>query len=125
MIITTFKADLPIGLFRISKVKEFKGESSVSIRKGKKIVSYDYNVRVKWEMDILDGDKKPIAEMTGEIHFPEISNDIDNDGDDYEMNFTWSTGAEHRSRVEKCLRSQMYKEFRSAVQIFVTELKEK
>jgi activator of HSP90 ATPase len=37
------------GEFWITEVKSFKGESSINIRKGKKIVSYDYNVKLKWQ----------------------------------------------------------------------------
>jgi activator of HSP90 ATPase len=32
----------------ISEIKDFKGESSVSIRKGKKLVAYDYRFTLAW-----------------------------------------------------------------------------
>lgn len=34
--------------FIIKEIKEFKGEASVSIRKGKKIVAYDYAITLAW-----------------------------------------------------------------------------
>ena len=33
---------------KVKEIKSFKGESSVSIRKGKKIVAYDYAISLSW-----------------------------------------------------------------------------
>jgi len=44
------------GVLKVVEVKSFKGESSINIRKGKKIVSYDYAVKVKWECEVKDGE---------------------------------------------------------------------
>ena len=41
-ILTTYRHQWQEAHFHISELKEFKGEASVSIRKGKKIVAYDY-----------------------------------------------------------------------------------
>jgi activator of HSP90 ATPase len=38
-----FSHEFPGGIFRITLVENLKGESSISIRKGKKIVAYDYS----------------------------------------------------------------------------------
>ena len=42
-VIGGFKFNFPGGELRITSVDSLKGEASVSIRKGKKIVAYDYN----------------------------------------------------------------------------------
>jgi activator of HSP90 ATPase len=48
----------------ITELKDFKGESSVSIRKGKKIVSYDYSVKLQWQIDMFDNDGTTIFATT-------------------------------------------------------------
>ena len=40
---------------RIKEVKDLKGESSVSIRKSKKIVTYDYSTKLVWECSMAEG----------------------------------------------------------------------
>lgn len=65
----------------IKEIKTFKGESSVSIRKGKKIVAYDYNIIVSWQVDMYEADKS-IAYTKGQYEFPELSND---EADDWEV----------------------------------------
>jgi activator of HSP90 ATPase len=42
-VIGGFSFEFPGGVLKISSVDTLKGEASVSIRKGKKIVAYDYN----------------------------------------------------------------------------------
>ena len=64
---------------------DLKGEASVSIRKGKKIVAYDYNFKLKWECIFKDGEGKEVASMKGQFELPEVSNDIDDDGDEWEV----------------------------------------
>ena len=34
--------------FRVKEIKEFKGEAGSSIRKGKKLVSFDYKMTLDW-----------------------------------------------------------------------------
>jgi activator of HSP90 ATPase len=81
--------------FKITEVKEFKGESSVSIRKQKKIVTYDYNVKLHWKCDMGDEtNTKVVGSIEGEIDFPEISSDIINDGDQWEINVRINKGDE-------------------------------
>jgi len=52
----------------ITEVKELTGEAGVSIRKGKKIISYDYKILVIWRVSMCamegNGDKE-IAFCTG------------------------------------------------------------
>lgn len=79
----------------ITEVKDLKGEASVSIRKGKKIVTYDYNAKLLWKCDIGgSGNTKVIGSINGEFEMPEISNDIIDDGDEWEINSRITGGDE-------------------------------
>ena len=72
---------------KITEVKEIKGDSSVSIRKGKKITTYDYNIKLVWRLDLGDdANTKVIGTLEGEYEFPEMSNDILDDGEEWEIN---------------------------------------
>ncbi len=37
------------GNAEVSEISKFEGESSVNIRKGKKLVGYDYDITLKWK----------------------------------------------------------------------------
>jgi len=39
----------------------------VSIRKGKKIVSFDYTLKLKWALALVDGAGSEVAKVTGEF----------------------------------------------------------
>jgi len=72
---------------KITEVKEIKGDSSVSIRKGKKITTYDYQIKLVWKLDMGDdANTKVIGSLEGEYEFPEMSNDIIDDGEEWEIN---------------------------------------
>jgi len=73
----------------ITDIKEFKGESSVSIRKNKKIVTYDYQVKMSWELMINEN-----SEIKGEIFFPEISNDVIDDDEEWEARVSITIGSD-------------------------------
>lgn len=53
----------------------------MSIRKGKKIVAYDYSALLKWECSLRDGEGKEVASLKGSYELPEVSSDIDDDGE--------------------------------------------
>lgn len=58
----------------IKEIKEFKGEASSSIRKGKKLVSYEYKIILDWQCDMMDKEgKNVVASCFGNYEFPEIS----------------------------------------------------
>ena len=79
----------------VTEVKDLKGESSVSVRKGKKIVTYDYNVKLVWKIDMGDeSNSKVIGSVEGEWEFPELSNDVINDGEEWEINTRMTKGDE-------------------------------
>jgi len=74
-LISNFKHTWNDAHFKVNEIKSFKGESSVSIRKGKKIVAYDYAISLSWQVDMTDKDGKSIANCTGTYELPEVSNE--------------------------------------------------
>lgn len=60
----------------------------MSIRKGKKITTYDYNIKLKWDCVFKDGDGNEVGIIKGEYELPEVSNDIEDDGEDWEIKST-------------------------------------
>lgn len=74
-VISGFKHSWNDAHLKVKEIKSFKGESSVSIRKGKKIVAYDYAITLSWQVDMNDKDGKSIANCTGTYDLPEISNE--------------------------------------------------
>lgn len=60
--------------FKVKEIKEFKGEAGSSIRKGKKLVSFDYKMLLDWQCDMMDKEgAKPVATCHGTFELPEIS----------------------------------------------------
>jgi len=60
--------------FKIKEIKEFKGEAGSSVRKGKKLVSYDYKMTLEWQCDMMDKEgTKAVASCYGTFELPEIS----------------------------------------------------
>jgi activator of HSP90 ATPase len=61
----------------IKEIKTFKGEASVSVRKGKKIIAYDYDIKLLWRVEMKDSEGKVIANTEGHYELPEVSNEED------------------------------------------------
>ena len=59
----------------VTEVTTLNGEASVSIRKGKKIISFDYNIVLKWKIVLADADGNSVSEVEGKYEMPEVSND--------------------------------------------------
>lgn len=83
------------GDLEISEVEELKGTCGVSIRKGKKICSFDYSIKLKWKLGLVDGTGSEVAKVEGVFHFPEVSNLVYDDGDKFEINISYTAGEEH------------------------------
>jgi activator of HSP90 ATPase len=74
----------------IKEVKEVKGESSVSVRKGKKIVTYEYAVKILFKIDLADeSNTKSVGSVEGIYEWPEISNDVLDDGEEWDVNISY------------------------------------
>ena len=106
-----------------------KGEAGVSIRKGKKIVSYDYNCKLLWELTVRDSDGNAVATIKGSYELPEVSSDIEDDGEQWEIrpSIKEETPAGIKSRYESTvIRKEAPEAMRKALrEQFVSELKQK
>lgn len=113
---------------KITEVKDFKGESSVSVRKGKKIVTYEYSTKLVWRCDMANEDNsKVIGTIEGEYEMPEISNDILDDGEEWDIQCSIKTGDETlRKTLFQVVKKYAPEELRKAIKTqFVEELKKK
>ena len=63
--LSSFSHTMNDATLRIDEIEELKGESSVSIRKGKKIVTFEYNMKLKWRVELADADGNNVATMDG------------------------------------------------------------
>ena len=45
----------------ITEITKLEGEASVSIRKGKKIISFDYQINLKWKAVLADADGNQVS----------------------------------------------------------------
>ena len=59
----------------IIEITSLTGESSVSIRKGKKLVTYDYEIKLKWQCVLADGAGNEVSKVEGKYEIPEMSQD--------------------------------------------------
>jgi len=128
-VLGAFKYDLlqGVGVLKVVEVKSFKGESSISIRKGKKVVCYDYNARLRWECEVKDGDGNIVGKLQGEYELPEVSNDIADDGEDWEVKVSFGEDKDKmKGRLEQTIKKDVAKALRSSIKTqFVDELKQK
>lgn len=127
-ILGTFYFKYEKATLKITEVKELKGESSVSIRKSKKIVTYDYNVKLLWKVDMGDEtNTKVIGSIEGEYEILEMSNDVIDDGEQWEINCRITGGDETLKQtlfqvVKKYAPDELRKHI---ITNFVDELKKK
>ena len=81
MVLSTFKYQMNDMELSIIEITTLKGEASSSVRKGKKIISFEYELKLKWKCE-YQGHK-----CTGEWFLPEFSNDDDEDGWEVRVSF--------------------------------------
>lgn len=54
--ISNFKHTMNDATLSITEITTLTGEANLSIRKGKKIISFEYNIEMKWKVDLADAD---------------------------------------------------------------------
>ena len=97
-------------------MEKVSGEASVSIRKGKKIVSYDYNAKLQWELSAKDGDGNEVANLKGTYELPEVSNDVADDGEEWEVRSTVKEDkGQNKARFDAHIRKDAPKALRKAL----------
>ena len=109
----------------ITEIASLNGESSVSIRKGKKIISFDYNMSLKWKIKLADADGNQVATMDGKYELPEVSNE--DEWDEWEVRNEYGEDENNlRSMLDQMVRSFAPKALKQAIDKgFVQELKKK
>lgn len=96
-----FKHTVPNGSLRIIQC-EIKGDSSISIRKGKKIFSFDFDIDLKWKIDLKENDDE--SAINGHFKLPEVSNLVYDEEEAFVINIEYKTGEENRDKVHDHLR---------------------
>jgi activator of HSP90 ATPase len=74
-VLSSFKYNHEDAILTINDIKSCKGDAGVTIRKGKKIVSYDYALDLGWTLKLMDiqNKEKVISTCTGRYEMPEVS----------------------------------------------------
>lgn len=75
--LSAFRYDWNDARLTVREIKELKGEAGVSIRKGKKIVSFDYSVILSWRcaMMSMEGGEAEVAFCEGNYELPDVCAD--------------------------------------------------
>lgn len=111
-VLSTFTYKWNDAVMTIKEIKTFKGESSVSIRKGKKIVSYDYNILLAWQVDMYEKESV-IASTKGSYELPELSNE---EADNWEVRVSMGEDTSSiQKMLEQLIRSFAPKELKQKI----------
>lgn len=130
-LIKGFNIDLPGGHCKIVNV-ELTGDASASIRKGKKLLFFDFKVKALWEGQLVDSEGNVTGSGDGEILIPEL--DQDNAGGisspdepgEYELKVSAADdGGKADKELKTLLEKHGVKEFRGKIAAFVRELRER
>lgn len=60
-------------------------------------MSFDYVLKLKWSLPLVDGTGAELTYVKGEFSLPEVSNLVFDDGDKFEVNVSYTEGDVHRS----------------------------
>ena len=124
-LISAFQHNMNDTCVSIDEITSLKGESSVAIRKGKKIVHFEYEIKLKWKCVLKDAEGKEVSKCTGNYFIPEICND--DEWSEWEVRLEYTEDKESmRSFADQLLRSFAPKALKQAIQEqFVEEIKKK
>eukprot|EP00922_Rhytidocystis_sp_ex-Travisia-forbesii_P004843 GHVS01007096.1.p1 GENE.GHVS01007096.1~~GHVS01007096.1.p1 ORF type:complete len:366 (+),score=64.01 GHVS01007096.1:96-1193(+) len=95
------------------------GEASTSIRKGNKIIIFDFRISTDWIATTRDEQGKFLADSRGQLDIPEFSSD---DTDDYQINLSCDTTHLPAERINDALRKEGIKALRDCLHEFVVSL---
>ena len=122
--ISTHACTYPFVLFNV-QISQFHGEASVSIRKGKKLLFFEFEVKGEWEGEMLDGDGNVIATGDGQFHIPDLDQDT-NIEDEMEVKITAaSDGGNNDIELKEKFRRHGISKIREVFQTFIEELRNK
>ena len=97
----SFVHTVPGGSLKVTQC-DITGDSSASIRKGKKIIVFDYEIDLKWKIDLKWDDNEAV--VTGHFKLPEVSNAVYDDEEEVVIHIEYSTGEESRDKIHDHLR---------------------
>lgn len=92
---------VPAGELKITAA-DADGDSSINIRKGRKIVIFNYELTLSFEGKLFDNENNEISSASGKIQIPDFSTDA---GPDYEMYITISESVPGHERLLEPLRT--------------------
>ena len=102
-ILSSFTHTFNDTVLKITEISSLKGESSVSIRKAKKLILYEYQIKLKWELNLNDNEGNVVSKCEGTYELPEMSNE--DDWQEWEVRVVY-TRDEHdlRSAMDQMVR---------------------
>ncbi len=88
-------------------------------------MTYEYEIKLLWQCFIRDGSGTEIGQMKGDYDLPEVSNDIDDDGEEYEVKINVTEDSSKlKARFFELLKKDGAIALRAAIRDgFVKELK--
>lgn len=97
----------------------------MSVRKGKKLVQFDYNLEMKWEVSLEDKEGNVVSKCVGTFEWPEISND--EPFENWECRVVYLEDKDQlRAMLDQMIRNFAPKMLKKQIQEqFVEELKKK
>ena len=110
--------------FYVTKIEKFEGDSAINIRKGKKIVSYDYSCKLKFECKVTDSEGTQLEKVTGEYELPEVSSEMETDGEEWEVRVSFDSDV--KDSMNNLIRKVVPKKLRGDImEGYVKELRAK
>lgn len=121
--ITSLFNDFPINhdskiKCRVEKVDKVDGEATANNRKGKLIFFYEWNVVLKWEGCLDDGEPS----YTGKVTIPNLSEE--NDLDEVEITITADDSSDESDRLKQFMYNVGRSQIRTQIGVYLHELRE-
>ena len=122
-VLSAFTHKMNDSTLSITEITTLNGESSVSIRKGKKLISFDYQLVLKWKVVLADADGNQVSSVEGKYELPEVSND--DEWAEWEVRVEYGEDKDNlRSMLDQMIRTIAPKALKQAVNAdFVEPLK--
>lgn len=102
----------------IVQVEKVDGEATANNRKGKLIFFYEWNVVLKWEGCLADGDPT----YKGKVTIPNLSEE--NDLDDIDITISIDESCEESERLKQFMYNIGRSQIRSQIAVYLRELRE-
>lgn len=119
-LIKGYDIDLPGGTARVVAV-DLTGDASLSIRKGKHLVFFEFKIKASWEGSLIDASGATTGTGDGDITIPDIDQDS---GDDYDLVITAADdGGKRDHRLADLLRTHGQRAFLAKIATFVADIK--